>query len=110
MCHELGHGWDFFGRGICQVSKKYLWFIYEQIIMSILDLIFSIIFIVISVNWLINIDKLSHRNSWVDKYLNYESKRRFFKFLSVTLMICGLIIVISRIILIVVYNEPIGIF
>jgi hypothetical protein len=59
-----------------------------------MSLIIGIGFILVSSNILIHIDEKSQKKARIDKYCNYEFKRKLIKALSLILLACGVIAVL----------------
>jgi len=62
--------------------------------MQILYLMIGICWVLISANILINMDKKTHKNIWINKYMNYRSKKSYIKISSLILLICGILLII----------------
>lgn len=68
--------------------------------MDYIGLIVGIVFILISAYGLINIDKGTKNNTWIDRYTTKESKRTIIKVLCIILILLGIfLILISSLIL-----------
>lgn len=70
--------------------------------MQVLYLMIGICWVLISVNILINMDKKTYNNTWINKYLNYKSKRSYIKISSLVLLICGILLIILSLLLLLI--------